>query len=89
VINSQHYTEKADVFSFGIILWEIYTRAIPYDGMQPVQVVAAVLGRRERPRIPSRCPAPLSQLMQQCWAHDPNVRPSFNEIVPWLEGLPP
>ncbi|CAM9305397.1 unnamed protein product [Chrysoparadoxa australica] len=87
VINSQHYTEKADVFSFGIILWEIYTRAIPYDGMQPVQVVAAVLGRRERPRIPSRCPQRLAQLMQLCWHHDPNMRPSFGDIVTWLNGL--
>ncbi|CAM9408676.1 unnamed protein product [Phaeothamnion confervicola] len=87
VINSQHYTEKADVFSFGIILWEIYTRAIPYDGMQPVQVVAAVLGRGERPRIPPSCPQPLATLMAQCWHHDPNMRPSFNDIVPWLGGL--
>lgn len=45
VINSQHYTEKADVFSYGIILWETYTRAIPYGGMQPVQVVHACVCR--------------------------------------------
>ncbi|CAM9905553.1 unnamed protein product [Ectocarpus sp. 8 AP-2014] len=87
VINSQHYTEKADVFSYGIILWEIFTRAIPYGGMQPVQVVAAVLGRRERPRIPSQCPQALSQLMQACWSHDPDQRPCFDDVVPWLESL--
>lgn len=86
VINSQHYTEKADVFSFGIILWEVATRSIPYNGMQPVQVVAAVLGRRERPIIPRSCV--LASLMTRCWAHESNSRPSFDEIVPWLQGLP-
>ncbi|KAG5175500.1 kinase-like domain-containing protein [Tribonema minus] len=88
VINSQHYTEKADVFSFGIIMWEVYTRSIPYDGMQPVQVVAAVLGRRERPRIPATCPPILAALIQQCWSHDPAVRPAFDEIHARLEAMP-
>ncbi|CAN0442343.1 unnamed protein product, partial [Laminaria digitata] len=51
------------------------------------QVVAAVLGRRERPRIPPRCPQALSQLMQACWSHDPDQRPCFDDVVPWLESL--
>lgn len=38
VIGGHIYTEKADVFSYGINLWELLTRKIPYDGMQPMQV---------------------------------------------------
>jgi len=88
VINNQYYNEKADVFSFAIIMWEVYTRKIPYNGMGPVQVVALVVNRRERPRIPSSCPQILAQLMEQCWKHDHRLRPSFNEIVKRLELLP-
>ncbi len=80
VINSQHYTEKADIYSFGIIMWEVSFRSIPYDGMQPVQIVAAVLGRRERPRIPPGTPKRLAVLIQECWQHNPSLRPSFDEI---------
>ncbi len=81
VINSQHYTEKADIYSFGVIMWEVSFRAIPYDGMQPVQIVAAVLGRRERPRIPPGAPKRVAVLIQECWQHNPSLRPSFDEIV--------
>jgi len=88
VINGMHYNEKADVFSFAIILWEVYTRNIPYNGMAPVQVVALVVNRKERPRIPPSCPQIMAQLMEQCWRHDFKQRPSFAEIVERLKLLP-
>ena len=43
VIANGKYTEKADVFSFGVILWELAARQLPYDGMNSVQVRACAL----------------------------------------------
>lgn len=87
VINSTQYTEKADVYSFGIILWEIAARAIPYNGMQPVQVVAAVINRRERPPMPADVPPMYATLVRACWGQDPEERPDFGEIVKWLSKI--
>lgn len=75
------YTEKADVYSFGINLWEFCTRSIPFSGMAPVQVGIAVLTKQLRPSIPDSCPPAYSQLIQECWHQDPSNRPSFREIL--------
>ncbi|TFJ85248.1 hypothetical protein NSK_003671 [Nannochloropsis salina CCMP1776] len=87
VINSTQYTEKADVYSFGIILWEIAARAIPYEGLQPVQVVAAVINRKERPKLPEDCPEDYKALVRSCWAQEPGDRPGFVEVVARLAAM--
>ena len=47
VIASQHYNEKADVYSYAINLWEMYTQQVPYQGMHPMQVAIAVMTKHK------------------------------------------
>ncbi|KEH43661.1 serine/threonine-protein kinase STY46 isoform X2 [Medicago truncatula] len=86
VINHQPYDQKADVFSFAIVLWELVTAKIPYDTMTPLQ---AALGVRQglRPELPKNGHPKLLDLMQRCWEAIPSSRPSFNEIRVELENL--
>ncbi|XP_059453043.1 serine/threonine-protein kinase STY17-like isoform X2 [Corylus avellana] len=86
VINHQPYDQKADVFSFAIVLWELVTAKVPYDTMTPLQ---AALGVRQglRPDIPRNAHPKLLELMQRCWEAAPDSRPSFAEITAELENL--
>ena len=70
VIAGHRYTEKADVFSFGINLWELLTRDIPYRGMQAMQVGYAVLNAGLRPPIPPDAPKPYAAESRRCKAPD-------------------
>lgn len=81
------YTEKADVYSFGIVMWECAAREVPfkqYDGHQAA-VMATYKG--VRPDMPRDTPEPLSQLIRECWSPAYGQRPSFAEIVPRLQRL--
>lgn len=86
VINHQPYDQKADIFSFAIVLWELVTAKVPYDTMTPLQ---AALGVRQglRPELPTNTHPKLLDLMQRCWDAIPGNRPSFSEIRIELEGL--
>ena len=81
VIRGKEYTEKADVFSFGIILWEIATRQPPYRNLTAVQVGMQVAHNRLRPSIPRNTPSEFADLMRECWDQDPKSRPSFSHCV--------
>jgi len=86
IINHKPYDHKADVFSFAIVLWELITLKVPYDTMTPLQ---AALGVRQgfRLEIPSDTHPGLSELIEQCWDEDPDVRPVFPEIIVQLEDI--
>ncbi|XP_021654048.2 serine/threonine-protein kinase STY8 isoform X2 [Hevea brasiliensis] len=86
VINHQPYDQKADIFSFAIVLWELVTAKVPYDTMTPLQ---AALGVRQglRPELPQDAHPKLLDLMQRCWKTTPANRPPFSEITVELEIL--
>eukprot|EP01083_Nonionella_stella_P241375 842968_1 len=88
VIAGKHYTEKADVFSFGIILWELCCRKIPYEGKTGFQVSLAVVQNKARPEIDRQlCPSDWSSIMQACWSEDATSRPSFDKVVKILKRM--
>ncbi|KAJ8024497.1 Angiopoietin-1 receptor [Holothuria leucospilota] len=87
-IERQYCTLKTDIWSYGVVLWEIFTlgRETPYHGMT-VQEVLWRLKRGYRLSQPSGCPATIYGLMQACWENDPDQRPSFGEILHCVEYI--
>ncbi|KAK0589151.1 hypothetical protein LWI29_010361 [Acer saccharum] len=77
LIRNEPFTEKCDIFSFGVIMWELYTLNRPWEGVLPERVVYAVANERSRLEIPE---GPLGRLISDCWA-DPQERPSCEEIL--------
>eukprot|EP00051_Salpingoeca_urceolata_P004568 m.65931 g.65931 ORF g.65931 m.65931 type:complete len:1384 (+) comp13702_c0_seq1:411-4562(+) len=82
----QQPSESSDVFSFGILLYEIATRKYPFETTAPNKIVAAVLAG-ERPDLETVRSGPPRSLMQRCWAQSPAARPLFAEIVNELTVL--
>jgi len=88
VMLGDEFNEKADVYSFGIVLWETLTRSEPFSHHSDFDsFVEAVCLNHERPPMPTECLASLRSLITKCWAANPTVRPSFPEIVDALENI--
>ncbi|XP_047498673.1 proto-oncogene tyrosine-protein kinase receptor Ret-like [Penaeus chinensis] len=75
------YTSKSDVWGFGILLWELVTLGTPpYPGITPERLFS-LLKAGYRMEKPENCSQELYDVMLQCWAEDPNRRPTFQELT--------
>ncbi|KAK1392895.1 Serine/threonine-protein kinase EDR1 [Heracleum sosnowskyi] len=85
--SSSRVSEKVDVYSFGIAMWEILTGEEPYANMHCGAIIGGIVNNTLRPPIPTRCDAEWKNLMEECWSPDPASRPSFTEITNRLQVM--
>ncbi|KAI3987530.1 hypothetical protein MKX01_003216 [Papaver californicum] len=86
VIRSEPSDEKSDVYSFGVVLWELATQMIPWDTLNPMQVIGAVGFMNRRLEIPEDLDPHWASLMESCWHSDPKCRPTFEELLEKLKA---
>lgn len=80
-------TEKIDVYSFGIVMWELLTGDEPYGDMHCASIIGGIVNNTLRPQIPTWCDPEWKALMESCWAPYPAERPSFSEISQKLRTM--
>ena len=87
VIQQQPVTAACDVFSYGVVLWELLTHEVPYKGVEGLQVAWLVVAKEQRLTIPSGCPPVFAHLMQRCWSTLPQDRLTFKQILLELDKM--
>ncbi|XP_059941928.1 fibroblast growth factor receptor 1 isoform X9 [Mesoplodon densirostris] len=81
------YTHQSDVWSFGVLLWEIFTLGgSPYPGV-PVEELFKLLKEGHRMDKPSNCTNELYMMMRDCWHAVPSQRPTFKQLVEDLDRI--
>nr|XP_055158102.1 vascular endothelial growth factor receptor 3 isoform X1 [Nyctereutes procyonoides] len=82
------YTTQSDVWSFGVLLWEIFSLgASPYPGVQINEEFCQRLKEGTRMRAPELATPAIRSIMLSCWSGDPKERPAFSELVEILGDL--
>uniref|UniRef100_H3CQM1 Mitogen-activated protein kinase kinase kinase n=1 Tax=Tetraodon nigroviridis TaxID=99883 RepID=H3CQM1_TETNG len=81
VIKLSLFSKSSDVWSFGVLLWELLTGEVPYREIDALAVAYGVAMNKLTLPIPSTCPEAFAQLLEECWSPNPHSRPSFTSIL--------
>lgn len=93
MIRHEPYNERVDVYSYGVVLWELFSCEVPFSGMTPIQAAFAVADKHLRPKCESayakdvKIPDSWMALISQCWHPTPRERPSFSEVLDILDEM--
>ncbi|GMH43068.1 hypothetical protein BSKO_10990 [Bryopsis sp. KO-2023] len=87
VLMQGHLSLKADVYSFGMILWEMVAGELPFRNMMQMEVMRKVVLEKKRPEIPSWVPDEHKALIEQCWCHEPQNRLTFRALLDTLDTM--
>uniref|UniRef100_A0A8C9ZNB8 Mitogen-activated protein kinase kinase kinase n=1 Tax=Sander lucioperca TaxID=283035 RepID=A0A8C9ZNB8_SANLU len=85
VIRNEPVSEKVDIWSFGVVLWEMLTGEVPYKDVDSSAIIWGVGNNSLHLPVPDSCPDSFKLLLRQCWNCKPRNRPSFRQILLHLD----
>lgn len=87
VLRNEPSDEKSDVYSYGVVLWELVTEKIPWEHLNSMQVIGAVGFMNQRLEIPNDVDARWASIIESCFQSEPKNRPTFQELLERLKDL--
>ena len=80
VLNYERAGTKSDVYSYGVVVWEIVSRKLPWENVTLKQLLVKV-GKGKRPSVPPGAPPLLASLMERCWVDNREERITFDDVL--------
>ena len=87
VIRHECYNYAADVYSFGLLMWEIITREKPFEPQSQIEAAGSVALEGKRPPFPNGIPLTVKTLIENCWAEKPDERMEVELLIKRLDEL--